>query len=132
MEVCQYGGEAEMEPFLITVNLAIYQIIEHLDKEGVSGNLLDVLNKVFSLFNSISTYTINQGSKIVEEFKDELTETQKNDPQISRNHSGSILGIRPHDEKLKSGKTDFLPAENGIYYPTYFLKPNSKLRGFPC
>ncbi|MCD6297343.1 MAG: hypothetical protein J7M30_09330 [Deltaproteobacteria bacterium] len=66
-----------MEPFLITVNLAIYQIIEHLDKEGVSGNLLDVLNKVFSLFNSISTYTINQGSKIVEEFKDELTETQK-------------------------------------------------------
>jgi len=46
MEVCQYGGEAEMEPFLITVNLAIYQIIEHLDKEGVSGNLLDVLSEL--------------------------------------------------------------------------------------
>ena len=45
-EVCQYGGEADMEPFLVTVNLAIYQIIEHLDKEGVSGNLLDVLSKL--------------------------------------------------------------------------------------
>ena len=45
-EVCQYGGEADMEPFLVTVNLAIYQIIEHLDKEGVSGNLLDVLSEL--------------------------------------------------------------------------------------
>ena len=44
-EVCQYGGEADMEPFLVTVNLAVYQIIEHLDKEGVSGNLLDVLSE---------------------------------------------------------------------------------------
>ena len=46
MEVCQYGGEAEMEPFLVTVNLAVYQIIEHMDKEGVSGNLLDVLSEL--------------------------------------------------------------------------------------
>ncbi len=45
-EVCQYGGEADMEPFLVTVNLAVYQIIEHLDKEGVSGNLLDVLSEL--------------------------------------------------------------------------------------
>jgi len=45
-EVCQNGSEADMEPFLITVNLAIHQIIEHLDKEGVSGNLIDVLNKL--------------------------------------------------------------------------------------
>ncbi|MBW1671535.1 MAG: YkgJ family cysteine cluster protein [Deltaproteobacteria bacterium] len=46
MKVCQYGGEADMETFLVTVNLAIYQIIEHLDKEGVSGNLLDVLSEL--------------------------------------------------------------------------------------
>jgi len=45
-EVCQYGGEADMESFLVTVNLAVYQIIEHLDKEGVSGNLLDVLSEL--------------------------------------------------------------------------------------
>jgi Fe-S-cluster containining protein len=46
MEVCRYGGEAEMEPFLVTVNLAIYQIIEHLDRDRVSGNLLDVLSEL--------------------------------------------------------------------------------------
>jgi hypothetical protein len=45
-EICQYGSEADMEPFLVTVNLAIYQIIEHLDKGGVSGNLIDLLNKL--------------------------------------------------------------------------------------
>ena len=45
-DVCQYGGEADMESFLVTVNLAVYQIIEHLDKEGVSGNLLDVLSEL--------------------------------------------------------------------------------------
>jgi Fe-S-cluster containining protein len=45
-EVCRYGGEAEMEPFLVTVNLAIYQIIEHLDKDRMSGNLLDVLSEL--------------------------------------------------------------------------------------
>jgi Fe-S-cluster containining protein len=46
IKVCQYGSEADMEPFLVTVNLAVYQIIEHLDKEGVSGNLLDVLSEL--------------------------------------------------------------------------------------
>nr|HDN00585.1 YkgJ family cysteine cluster protein [Deltaproteobacteria bacterium] len=45
-KVCQHSSEADMEPFLITVNLAIYQIIEHLDKGGVSGNLIDLLNKL--------------------------------------------------------------------------------------
>lgn len=45
-EICRYGGEAEMEPFLITVNLAIYQIIEHLDRYRVSGNLLDLLSEL--------------------------------------------------------------------------------------
>ena len=34
-------------------------------------------NKVLNLFEGISTYTITQGSKTVEEFKDELTDTQK-------------------------------------------------------
>jgi Fe-S-cluster containining protein len=40
---CTPGGEADMEPFLVTINLALYQVIEHLDREGISGNLLDVL-----------------------------------------------------------------------------------------
>jgi Fe-S-cluster containining protein len=40
---CTPGGEADMEPFLVTVNLVLYQVIEHLDRGGVSGNLLDLL-----------------------------------------------------------------------------------------
>ena len=45
-EICQCGGEADMEPFLATVNLAICQIIEHIDKDQVSGNLLDILSEL--------------------------------------------------------------------------------------
>ena len=42
-EICQPGGQAAMPPFLVTVNLAIYQILEHLDKTGWYGNLLDLV-----------------------------------------------------------------------------------------
>jgi len=41
---CPEGGEAYMAPFLVTVNLAIYQIIEHIDSEGFYGNLLDLIS----------------------------------------------------------------------------------------
>lgn len=54
-EICQYGGEAEMEPFLVTVNLAIFQIIEHVDKNRVSGNLLDVLSEL------VNTQSVSPG-----------------------------------------------------------------------
>ncbi len=40
---CQEAGSALMQSFLVTVNLAIYQIIEHVDKEGEYGNMLDFL-----------------------------------------------------------------------------------------
>ncbi len=40
---CKADGEAIMEPFLFTINLALYQIIEHLDLHGISGNMLDML-----------------------------------------------------------------------------------------
>ena len=55
IEVCQYGGEANMEPFLVTVNLAIYQIMEHLDRDRVSGNLLDVLSEL------VNTQSVSPG-----------------------------------------------------------------------
>lgn len=32
-----------MTPFLVTVNLAIYQILEHIDAEGWYGNMLDII-----------------------------------------------------------------------------------------
>lgn len=40
---CEKNGEATMDPFVFTVNLAVYQMIEHLDRKGRSGNMLDVL-----------------------------------------------------------------------------------------
>lgn len=40
---CSADGEAEMDQFLVSVNLAVYQIIEHLDLDGAYGNLLDLL-----------------------------------------------------------------------------------------
>jgi len=41
--VCTEGGEAYMPPFLVTINLAMYQIIEHIDREGWYGNMLDIM-----------------------------------------------------------------------------------------
>jgi len=41
--LCTEGGEAYMTPFLVTVNLAIYQILEHIDAEGWYGNMLDII-----------------------------------------------------------------------------------------
>ena len=38
---CTQDGEAVMAPFIYTVNLAMYQMIEHLDQKGTSGNMLD-------------------------------------------------------------------------------------------
>jgi len=38
--------------------------------------LYPTTNKVLNLFEGVSTYKIIEGSKVVEEFKDELTETQ--------------------------------------------------------
>lgn len=41
--VCKEDGQADMPPFVFTVNLAFYQLIEHLDKEGLYGNMLDLI-----------------------------------------------------------------------------------------
>ncbi len=41
---CGDNGAADMEPFLVTVNLALYQIVEHLDSQGgFTGNLSSML-----------------------------------------------------------------------------------------
>lgn len=42
---CRTGGEAVMEPFLVTLDLALCQVIEHLDRRGWTGNLLDMLTR---------------------------------------------------------------------------------------
>jgi Fe-S-cluster containining protein len=40
---CWDGGTAEVDDFLLSVNLLFQQTIEHVDAEGCTGNLLDVL-----------------------------------------------------------------------------------------
>jgi Fe-S-cluster containining protein len=40
---CREDGAAEMPPFLYTVNLALCQLIEHLDSDGHTGNMIDML-----------------------------------------------------------------------------------------
>ncbi len=48
--ICKQGKEADIHPFLIYVSLVFMQIIEHLDKDGYTANLWDILkndNKYF-------------------------------------------------------------------------------------
>lgn len=40
---CSQGGQADMDPFIVTINLAIQQIIEHMDRGGTYGNLWDLV-----------------------------------------------------------------------------------------
>ena len=81
--------EANMFAFFIA--LMIQALIERSLRRKIKDEKIDGLevypeerkssypttNKVLDLFESISTYTITQGLKTVEEFRDELTETQQ-------------------------------------------------------
>ncbi len=42
---CEEEGEALMDPFLLSVSLAVYQILEDMDAVGCTGNLIDLLVK---------------------------------------------------------------------------------------
>jgi hypothetical protein len=42
-EDCRKKGYAQVDPFVITVNNLFLQFIEHVDSQGFSGNLIDVL-----------------------------------------------------------------------------------------
>ncbi len=51
--ICSGEGDADMWPFLIYTNLAMYQVLEHLDQEGSTGNLWDfLLNRMDRLLNN--------------------------------------------------------------------------------
>ena len=77
--------------FAFFIALIIQVLIECALREKIRNERIDGLevypeerktlypttNKVLNLFDGASTYKIIQGSKMVEEFKDELTETQK-------------------------------------------------------
>lgn len=45
---CSAEGAAEMDPFTVSVNTLFMQTIEHIDSDGYSGNLQDVLRVMAS------------------------------------------------------------------------------------
>lgn len=45
---CQATGSAEMSEFTATVNTLFLQVIEHIDQDGFSGNLSDVMSHMLS------------------------------------------------------------------------------------
>ncbi len=48
---CRKQGYAEVDPFVLSVNNLFLQVIEHVDFQGFSGNLIDVLNFMASKDN---------------------------------------------------------------------------------
>lgn len=55
---CEPDGEALMDPFLVTVNLAMHQIIEDIDAGNYTGNLIDLLAKEATLGSSPAPFFI--------------------------------------------------------------------------
>jgi len=41
--VCQAGGQAEIDDYLLALNTVFMQFIEHADPDGCTGNLIDML-----------------------------------------------------------------------------------------
>jgi Fe-S-cluster containining protein len=48
---CRKQGYAEVDPFVLSVNNLFLQFIEHVDSQGFSGNLIDVLTFMASKTN---------------------------------------------------------------------------------
>jgi Fe-S-cluster containining protein len=48
---CRKHGYAEVDPFVLSVNNLFLQVIEHVDSQGFSGNLIDILNFMASKKN---------------------------------------------------------------------------------
>jgi Fe-S-cluster containining protein len=55
---CRKQGYAEVDPFILSVNNLFLQVIEHVDSQGFSGNLIDVL-KFMSSKNNRRNYKKN-------------------------------------------------------------------------
>jgi hypothetical protein len=78
---CAQTGAAEMSEFTTTVNTLFLQVIEHIDQDGFSGNLSDVL-----------TYILTPETRFI----------QSNPPHLISNSPLMTLLIPPeHQEKIK-------------------------------
>ena len=56
---CRKRGYADIDPFVLTVNNLFFQFIEHIDNQGFSGNLTDVLIFLVSRENRYA-YAMNR------------------------------------------------------------------------
>ncbi len=84
---CKSLGYAKLDPFTITVNELFMQYIEHIDKDGMTGNLIDML-----LF-----FRIQKNRQQYE--KNRLLQTQKG---LLQNMAMPVLMIPPeHRERAK-------------------------------
>jgi len=53
-KACRKQGYAEVDPFVLSVNNLFLQVIEHVDFQGFSGNLIDILKFMASKGNRLS------------------------------------------------------------------------------
>lgn len=83
--LCSEEGMADMEPFLVTVNLAMYQIIEHLDSQGgITGNFSGLLHAAITGKESLSA------------------RNRENTDQLPQTRNCPLPGFMiPPDEKLR-------------------------------
>jgi hypothetical protein len=58
---CRVTGHAEMDSWILTLNHAVLQIIEHLDHRGYTGNLIDMLR---FMTNRKARQAYSQGERI--------------------------------------------------------------------
>ncbi len=83
--LCKDEGMADMEPFLVTVNLAMYQIIEHLDSNGgITENFSGLLHSAITGKEPLSD------------------KNRKNTDQLSQTRNCPLPGFMiPPDDKLR-------------------------------
>lgn len=62
LEKCEPGRQAEVHPELVSIVTACWQIIEHLDKGGLCGNLIDL---ILALKDERNQAMYEEGSKLM-------------------------------------------------------------------
>ncbi len=57
---CAPGSQAQMGGFLLTINLALYQIIEHLDEGRLYGNMIDLMAQGLNAARGPERFPVSQ------------------------------------------------------------------------
>jgi len=87
---CKTQGYADLPPYLLTLNNLFLQYIEHLDQDGFSGNLSDML----TLFLT--------GRDQEEDVEQICSPMQSTDSRFIRNETVKVLMVPPeHQQKIR-------------------------------